>query len=69
MLDLSEIVSFIRTETGVNTLILFMIWMNSRKISKKLDAHTSMLMDPNTGHDVRIKRLENKVFGELQRTT
>ncbi len=74
MLDLNlvEFMGLLKSEPGagfVNTVLLVMIWWNSRKISKKLDAHGEILTDPEVGHTVRIKRLENKVFGDRQRTT
>lgn len=64
-LNLVEIMQLLKSEPGAGltqTFLLFMIWLNSRKISKKLDLHTAILSDPKTGHAVRIERLEAVVF-------
>lgn len=64
LFDLSQIGEFIRLEPGhglVQSLLLFMIWLNSRGVKKELITLTERLLDMKAHHEERFSKVEDRL--------
>ena len=62
-LPFEHILSLLKTEPGsglAQTILLFLLWLNSKGLKKELIALKDALTRLEVGHEVRIVNLENE---------